>query len=159
MLTQRDAELSLSPGFRWGGTLLPGDAITWEAITNATAMTYPACYRQEMTGEQLKLILEDVADNIFHPDPYFQGGGDMVRVGGMGYAIDVAKPAGERISDLTHLKTGKPIDAKKSYVVAGWASVNEGTQGPPIWDVLRNHVSAQKKIQLKENTAVRVFGT
>ncbi len=159
MLTQRDAEISLSPGFRWGGTLLPGDAITWEAITNATAMTYPACYRQEMTGEQLKLILEDVADNIFHPDPYFQGGGDMVRVGGMGYAIDVAKPSGERISNLTHLKTGQPIDAKKAYVVAGWASVNEGTQGPPIWDVVRNHVSAQKKIQLKENTAVRVSGT
>ena len=159
MLTQRDAEISLSPGFRWGGTLLPGDAITWEAITNATAMTYPACYRQEMTGEQLKLILEDVADNIFHPDPYFQGGGDMVRVGGMGYAIDVSKPAGERIANLTHLKMGQPIDAKKSYVVAGWASVNEGTQGPPIWDVVRNHVSAQKKIQLKENTAVRVSGT
>ena len=159
MLTQRDAEISLSPGFRWGGTLLPGDAITWEAITNATAMTYPACYRQQMTGEQLKLILEDVADNIFHPDPYFQGGGDMVRIGGMGYAIDVAKPAGDRISNLTHLKTGQPIDAKKSYVVAGWASVNEGTQGPPIWDVLRSHVGAQKTIQLKQNTAVRVSGT
>jgi sulfur-oxidizing protein SoxB len=90
MLEQRDAEIALSPGFRWGGTLLPGDAITWEAISNATAITYPNCYRMEMTGAQLKEILEDVADNIFHPDPYFQGGGDMVRIGGMGYAIDVS---------------------------------------------------------------------
>nr|MBA2439650.1 thiosulfohydrolase SoxB [Thermoleophilaceae bacterium] len=86
MLVGRDAEIALSPGVRWGGTLLPGDPITWEAITNATAITYPACYRTEMTGGQLKEILEDVADNIFHPDPYFQGGGDMVRIGGMGYA-------------------------------------------------------------------------
>src|SRR5665647_1110626 len=86
MLSERDAEISLSPGFRWGGTLVPGDAITFEAVANATAMTYPACYRTEMTGGQIKAVLEDVADNIFHPDPYFQGGGDMVRVGGMGYS-------------------------------------------------------------------------
>jgi S-sulfosulfanyl-L-cysteine sulfohydrolase len=89
MLAERDTEIALSPGFRWGGTLLPGDPITFEAISNATAITYPACYRMEMTGAQLKDTLEDVADNIFHPDPYFQGGGDMVRVGGVGYAIDV----------------------------------------------------------------------
>lgn len=158
MLSQRDAEIALSPGFRWGGTLLPGDAITWEAITNATAITYPNCYRMEMTGAQLKEILEDVADNIFHPDPYFQGGGDMVRVGGMGYAIDVGKPMGSRISGLTHLKSGQPIDAARKYVVAGWASVNEGTQGPPIWDVVRDHVAATKTISLKPNDAVKVTG-
>ena len=90
-------------------------------------------------------MLEDVADNIFHPDPYFQGGGDMVRIGGMGYAIDVGKPMGSRISDLTHLKTGQPIDASRKYVVAGWASVNEGTQGPPIWDVVRELRRAQQE--------------
>ena len=88
-----------------------GRAITWEDITNATAITYPNVYRNQMTGAQLKEILEDVADNIFHPDPYFQGGGDMVRIGGMGYTIDVGKPMGTRISDLTHLKSGKPIEA------------------------------------------------
>lgn len=158
MLEQRDAEIALSPGFRWGGTLLPGDAITWEAITNATAMTYPNCYRNEMTGAQLKEILEDVADNIFHPDPYFQGGGDMVRIGGMGYAIDVGKPMGSRISGLTHLKSGKPIDAARKYVVAGWASVNEGTQGPPIWDVVRDHVAARKTVSIRPNDAVKVSG-
>lgn len=158
MLSQRDAEIALSPGFRWGGTLLPGDPITWEAITNATAMTYPNCYRMEMTGQQLKDILEDVADNIFHPDPYFQGGGDMVRTGGMGYAIDVGKPMGSRISGLTHLKSGKPIDASRRYVVSGWASVNEGTQGPPIWDVVRDHVAATKTITIKPNDAVKVSG-
>ncbi len=158
MLEQRDAEIALSPGFRWGGTLLPGDAITWEAITNATAMTYPNCYRNEMTGAQLKEILEDVADNIFHPDPYFQGGGDMVRIGGMGYAIDVGKPMGSRISGLTHLKSGQPIDAARKYVVAGWASVNEGTQGPPIWDVVRNHVAARKTVSIRPNDAVKVSG-
>lgn len=158
MMEQRDAEITLSPGFRWGGTLLPGEPITWEAITNATAITYPNCYRMEMTGQQLKDVLEDVADNIFHPDPYFQGGGDMVRVGGMGYAIDIAQSMGSRISELTHLKTGQPIEAGKRYVVSGWASVNEGTQGPPIWDVVRDHVAKAKTISLKPNTAVKVSG-
>lgn len=158
MLSQRDAEIALSPGFRWGGTLLPGEPITWEAISNATAISYPNCYRMEMTGQQLKDILEDVADNIFHPDPYFQGGGDMVRIGGMGYAIDVGKPMGSRISGLTHLKSGRPIEAGKRYVVAGWASVNEGTQGPPIWDVVRDHVAATRTITIKPNDAVKVSG-
>ena len=158
MLTQRDAEIALSPGFRWGGTLLPGDPITWEAITNATAITYPNCYRVEMTGAQLKDILEDVADNIFHPDPYFQGGGDMVRVGGVGYAIDIGKPMGSRISGLTHLKTGQPLEASKRYVVSGWASVNEGTQGPPIWDVVRDHVAATRTVTIQANDAVKVSG-
>jgi S-sulfosulfanyl-L-cysteine sulfohydrolase len=158
MLAERDAEIALSPGFRWGGTLLPGEPITWEAITNATAITYPACYRQEMTGQMLKDILEDVADNIFHPDPYFQGGGDMVRVAGMGYAIDVAQPMGSRISGLMHLKTGAPIDASRAYVVSGWASVNEATQGPPIWDVLRKHIENVKTVRIEPNTAVKVTG-
>ncbi len=158
MLAERDAEIALSPGFRWGGTLLPGDPITFEAISNATAITYPACYRMEMTGGQLKDILEDVADNIFHPDPYFQGGGDMVRVGGVGYAIDVSASMGSRISGLTLLKTGQPLEASKAYMVAGWASVNEATQGPPIWEVVQAHVARQKTIRIEPNTAVKVTG-
>ena len=158
MLSERDAEISISPGFRWGPNLIPGDPITFEAISNASAMTYPNCYRNQMTGEQLKLILEDVADNIFHPDPYFQGGGDMVRVGGLGYTIDVSRPANQRISDLTHLKSGKPIEAAKTYVVAGWASVNKGTEGPPIWDVIEKYVARVKTVNLAENTSVIVKG-
>ncbi|MGJ4931524.1 thiosulfohydrolase SoxB [Bradyrhizobium sp. HKCCYLS2038] len=158
MISERDAEIALSPGFRWGGTLLPGETITWEHITNATAITYPNCYRSQMTGLQLKDALEDIADNIFHPDPYFQGGGDMVRIGGVGYAIDISKPMGSRISQMTYLKTGQPVDAARTYSVAGWASINEGTQGPPIWDVLASHVSKAKAINMSPSSAVRVIG-
>jgi sulfur-oxidizing protein SoxB len=111
-----------------------------------------------MTGAQLKDVLEDVADNLFHPDPYFQSGGDMVRVGGMGYAIDIAKPAGSRISEMTHLRSGKPIEARKSYGVAGWASINEDTQGPPIWDVLAAHIGKVGAVKVEPNTAVKVSG-
>jgi sulfur-oxidizing protein SoxB len=158
MLSERDSEIALSPGFRWGGTLLPDSPITWEDVTNATAITYPNCYRNQMTGAQLKEVLEDVADNIFHPDPYFQGGGDMVRIGGMGYSIDISKPMGSRISGLTHLKSGKPIEAAKTYTVAGWASVNENTQGPPIWDVVVAHVGKRGTVKVEPNTAVKVTG-
>jgi sulfur-oxidizing protein SoxB len=158
MLAERDVEIALSPGFRWGGTLLPGDTITWEHVTNATAITYPNCYRNQMTGGQLKEVLEDVADNIFHPDPYFQGGGDMVRTGGMGYAIDITKPVGSRISRLTHLKSGKPIEESKTYAVAGWASINQNTQGPPIWDVVAAHISKLGAVKIDPNEAVKVTG-
>lgn len=158
MRTQRDAEIALSPGFRWGGTLLPGDPITFEAIANATAITYPACYRTTMTGAQLKDVLEDVADNIFNPDPYFQGGGDMVRVSGVGYAIDVAAPVGQRISGLTDLKTGAPLGADKAYVVAGWASVNETVEGPPIWEVVEKHVANVGTVRIEPTSAVAVSG-
>jgi sulfur-oxidizing protein SoxB len=158
MLVERDVEIAMSPGFRWGGTLLPGDPITFEALTNATAITYPACYRSELTGAQLKLILEDVADNIFHPDPYFQGGGDMVRVGGLAYAIDVSRPIGSRISDMTLLKTGQPIEASRRYAVAGWASVNQSVEGPPIWEVVESHLANLKNVRVAPNTAVKVRG-
>src|SRR5690606_306165 len=137
---ERDAEIALSPGFRWGASLLPDSAITREDIYNATAITYPAAYRMTMTGARLKEVLEDVADNLFNPDPYYQQGGDMVRVGGMGYTIDVANAMGNRISNMTLLKTGDPIDPDKTYVVAGWASVGEGTEGPPIWDVVTSYI-------------------
>ncbi len=158
LLKERDAEIALSPGFRWGGTLLPGDPITFEAIANATAITYPACYRNTMTGKQLKDVLEDVADNIFHPDPYFQGGGDMVRVGGVGYSIDVSKGVGERISDLTFLKTGKPLEADKAYTVAGWASVAQNVEGPPIWEVVERYVASAGPVTIAPNSSVKVIG-
>ena len=122
-MKERDAEIALSPGFRWGTSVLPGAPITVEDIHNATAITYPQVYRLPMTGERLKEVLEDVADNLFNPDPYYQQGGDMVRCGGLGYAIDVAKPIGQRISAMTHLKTGQPIDlARNTSSPAGPAS-------------------------------------
>ncbi|SDG03598.1 thiosulfohydrolase SoxB [Alloyangia pacifica] len=158
LLTQRDAQIALSPGVRWGPSLLEGDPITREDLWNVTSMSYPEAYRSEMTGEFLKIVLEDVADNIFNPDPYYQQGGDMVRVGGLGYRIDVTAPAGQRVSDMVLLKTGEAIDPAKSYTVAGWASVNEGTEGPPIWDVVESHIRSLGRVQLGENTSVEVVG-
>lgn len=158
MLSERDAEIAMSPGVRWGASVMPGDNITREDIHNATSMTYPACYRTEMTGEFLNVVLEDVADNLFNIDPYYQQGGDMVRVGGLGYAIDVSKPIGSRISNMTHLKSGDPIDPARTYVVAGWASVNEGTEGPPIWDVVESHIRKIGTVKLDPNTSVTVTG-
>jgi S-sulfosulfanyl-L-cysteine sulfohydrolase len=158
ILTERDAEIALSPGFRWGTTILPGTPITVEAIQNATAMTYPQVYRMTMTGARLKEVLEDVADNLFNPDPYYQQGGDMVRVGGVAYTIDVDKPIGSRISELRLTRSGRPLDPAKDYVVAGWASVNEGTEGPPIWDVVINHVRNQRVVAPGESARVRVTG-
>ncbi len=156
LLSERDAEIALSPGVRWGPSLIPGQKITREDIWNVTSMTYPNAYRTEMTGEFLKIVLEDVADNIFNPDPYYQQGGDMVRVGGMGYRIDISKPQGERISEMTLLSTGEAIDPARTYVVAGWASVNEGTEGPPIWDVVEAHISKLGTVRLDPNTSVAV---
>jgi sulfur-oxidizing protein SoxB len=156
LLEERDAQFALSPGFRWGATLIPGQPITVDDVYAQTAITYPNAYRTEMTGEQLKLILEDVADNLFNPDPYYQQGGDMVRVGGMGYRIDVRKPMGERISEMTLLADGKPLDPARSYVVTGWASVNEGTQGPPVYDVVSRYIERRKVVRVAPNRAVKV---
>ena len=156
LLSERDAEISLSPGFRWGTSLLPGEAITVESLHNACAMTYPAAYRSEMSGALIKDILEDVADNLFNTDPYYQQGGDMVRVGGMGYAIDIDKPIGERISDMTLLSSGEAIDPGRDYVVAGWASVNEETEGPPIWDVVEGYLEKNPVVTIEENRSVIV---
>ncbi len=158
LLSERDAEIALSPGVRWGPSLIPGQDITREDIWNVTSMTYPEAYRTEMTGDFLKVVLEDVADNIFNPDPYYQQGGDMVRTGGLGYRIDVTKPQGERISDMTLLSTGEAIDPARSYVVAGWASVNEGTEGPPIWDVVESHIRKLGTVTVGENNSVEVVG-
>jgi sulfur-oxidizing protein SoxB len=158
LLEERDAQIALSPGFRWGTSLLPGQDITIEDLHNACAMTYPAAYRSSMSGQMLKDILEDVGDNLFNKDPYYQQGGDMVRVGGMGYTIDPNKEIGERISGMTLLSTGEAIDPKKDYVVAGWASVNEDTEGPAIWDVVENHLTKNPTVKLPDNQSVKVVG-
>lgn len=158
LLSERDAEIALSPGVRWGTTKLPGEDITREDIHTVTSMTYGQVYRTEMTGETLHTVMEDVADNLFNTDPYYQQGGDMVRVGGMGYTIDVSKPIGERITGMTLLKTGEPIDPARSYVVAGWASVNEGTEGPQIWDLVESHIRKIGTVRLQPNTSVVIRG-
>lgn len=158
LLSERDAEIALSPGVRWGPSLTPGSEITREDIWNVTSMSYPEAYRTEMTGEFLKVVLEDVADNIFNPDPYYQQGGDMVRTGGLGYRIDISKPQGERISEMTLLKTGEKIDPARSYQVAGWASVNEGTEGPPIWDVVEAHIRKLGTVSTTTRETVEVVG-
>jgi sulfur-oxidizing protein SoxB len=155
LLARRDAEIALSPGFRWGPTLPAGQPITWDDIYNATAITYPAAYRTTMSGEQIKAILESVADNLFDPDPYLQQGGDMVRVGGMGFTVNVDADLGRRISDMHLLRTGVPIEAGKTYVVAGWASVNEGTEGPPIWDVVAAHLKSRAVVSPQAGRSVR----
>jgi sulfur-oxidizing protein SoxB len=156
LLAEREADIALSPGFRWGTSLLPGQAITVEDLHNATAMTYPAAYRSTMTGSLLKEILEDVADNLFNTDPYYQQGGDMVRVGGMGYTIDVNAAMGSRISGMTMLKTGEAVEADKEYTVAGWASVNEDTEGPAIWDVVEGYLQKNPVVKLPDNQSVKV---
>ncbi|ERP86421.1 5'-nucleotidase [Labrenzia sp. C1B10] len=158
LLTERDAEIALSPGFRWGTSLLPGQDITFEDVHNACAMTYPAAYRSSMTGRMLKDILEDVGDNLFNKDPYYQQGGDMVRVGGMGYTIDPGKEIGERISGMTLLATGEAIDPAREYVVAGWASVNEGTEGPPISEVVEAYLTSNPVVSLPDNQSVKLAG-
>ncbi|MGB0844375.1 MAG: thiosulfohydrolase SoxB, partial [Alphaproteobacteria bacterium] len=142
LIDQLDAEIALSPGFRWGPSVLPGQAITREDIYNQTAMSYPSTYRTKMTGERIKTILEDVGDNLFNPDPYFQQGGDMVRLGGVGTRIHPNEVMGNRIQDLRLLKSGELIEDSKEYVVAGWASVAPDAEGTPIFDVVENHIKA-----------------
>ncbi len=158
LINEREADIAMSPGVRWGPSILPGQEITREDIWNVTSMSYGKAYRSEMTGEFIHTILEDVADNLFNPDPYYQQGGDMVRIGGMGYRIDITKPQGDRITEMTLLKTGEAIDPAKTYVVAGWASVNEGTEGPQIWDVVESHIKKQGTIKLDPNNSVTVVG-
>ncbi|WP_439104878.1 thiosulfohydrolase SoxB [Celeribacter marinus] len=158
LIEQREADIAMSPGVRWGPSLIPGDKITREDIWNATSMTYGKAYRSEMTGEFIHTIMEDVADNIFNPDPYYQQGGDMVRMGGLGYTVDINKPQGSRITDITMLKTGEKLDPAKTYIVAGWASVNEGTEGPQIWDLVEDHIRAKGTVTVEENTSVNVIG-
>src|SRR5882757_9366044 len=137
-----DAEIALSPGFRWGTTALAGQPLTMEDVFAQTAITYPATYLQSMSGSQIKDVLEDVCDNLFNADPYHQQGGDMVRVGGLSYACTPAEGIGRRISELT-LDSGRPLEPGKRYKLAGWASVGE-PQGKPVWDVIAKHLRSGK---------------
>ena len=149
LTTVKDAQISLSPGFRWGTTVLPGQEITMDHVMDQTCITYPETYRREMTGEEIKLILEDVCDNLFNPDPYYQQGGDMVRVGGLDYVCNPTETMGKRITDM-RLNDGTPIDAKKKYVVAGWATVGSKSPGAPIWDVVSEYLERQGTIKIKK---------
>jgi len=158
LLAERDAEIALSPGFRWGAALLPGQTIKREDIYNATAITYPAAYRATMSGARLKEVLEDVADNLFNSDPYYQQGGDMVRVGGVSYSIDVSAPIGRRIGDMKSLRTGKRIEAGKEYVIAGWGSISQGIEGPPIWDVITDYIRKKAVVAPRERQNIRIVG-
>jgi sulfur-oxidizing protein SoxB len=148
LIKQKNAEISFSPGFRWGTSLLPGEAITMEHLLDQTAITYPFTTVTNMTGETIKTVLEDVADNLFNPDPYYQQGGDMVRVGGLQYAIDPAGAAGKRITEMR--LNGKLIEAGKTYKVAGWAPVSEEAKaagGEAIWDLMARHLKEVKTIK------------
>ncbi|MGM0594833.1 MAG: thiosulfohydrolase SoxB, partial [Pseudomonadota bacterium] len=144
-----DAQISLSPGFRWGTTVLPGQKITMEHVMDQTGTTYPETYVQEMTGANIKLILEDVMDNLFNKDPYYQQGGDMVRVGGLDYVCDPTAGMGKRISEM-RLDDGTPIEADKSYKVAGWATVGSQSPGRPIWDVVADYLRDVKEAKVSK---------
>ena len=148
LMAEKDAEIAFSPGFRWGTTILPGEAITMEHVMDQTAITYPYVTVTAMTGTQIKQILEDVCDNLFNADPYYQQGGDMVRVGGLSYVCDPTAAMGRRIDAMT--LNGKPIDAAKTYKVAGWAPVAEAARdagGEPIWDLVARYLRAKKTVK------------
>jgi S-sulfosulfanyl-L-cysteine sulfohydrolase len=149
-----DAQVSLSPGFRWGTSVLPGQAITMDNVMDQTCITYPETYRREMTGREIKAILEDVCDNLFNPDPYVQQGGDMVRLGGLDYVCDPTEAIGKRIGDMT-LDDGTKIEAEKSYVVAGWATVGAQSPGEPIWETVAKYLRDVKTVKIEKlNTPV-----
>ncbi len=156
LMEAKGAEIAFSPGFRWGTSLLPGDGITMERVMDQTAITYPATTLNELSGEMIKNILEDVADNIFNPDPYYQQGGDMVRVGGLEYAIEPNASAGNRIREMT--LGGKAIEASKKYKVAGWASVQPNVEGEAIWDVVGNWLRNQKTVSVNKLNQPRLIG-
>ena len=157
MMEVKGAQIAFSPGFRWGTTLLPGQAITTEHVMDWSAITYPYATLNDLSGEMIKTILEDVCDNLFNPDPYYQQGGDMVRVGGLTYTCNPGAKIGSRISNM--MLNGKPIDAKKKYKVAGWAPVGENVQGPPIWEVVATYLRSQKVIKPRKLNTPTVVGT
>ncbi|CAN5725127.1 thiosulfohydrolase SoxB [soil metagenome] len=158
LMEVRGAEVAFSPGFRWGTSLLPGQAITREHLMDQTAITYPWTTLSDLTGETIKIILEDVADNLFNPDPYYQQGGDMVRVGGLTYTCEPGAKMGARILDMR--LAGKPIEAGKTYKVAGWAPVQEASKnaGPPVWDVVETWLKDKKTITLRKLNTPRLSG-
>lgn len=159
LMAEKDAEIAFSPGFRWGTTLLPGQAITYEDVLAQTAITYPAVTVNTLTGESIKAILEDVADNLFNPDPYYQQGGDMVRVGGLQYSCDPHAAMGARIGEMR--LDGKPVDADKRYKVAGWAPVAEeasASGGEPVWELMARYLKAQKTIAPRRPNQPKLVG-
>ena len=140
----KGAEIAFSPGFRWGTSILPGQTITREDVMNQTAITYPAVTVTEMTGEAIKNILEDVGDNLFNPDPYYQQGGDMVRIGGLQYVCSPNNRIGSRIGSM--ILKGKPLEAKKTYKLASWAPVTEGVKGEAVWEIVERYLKDRKTI-------------
>jgi sulfur-oxidizing protein SoxB len=153
LLKHYDAQVAFSPGFRWGVTVLPGDPITLEEVYSHTALTYPNTWSREMTGAEIKTVMEDVADNLFNKDPYYRQGGDMVRVGGVTYTIEPGAGMGKRITDLR--VGGKPMDPNKRYRVAGWASMME-VDGPPVFEVVTDYLRKVKQVRLDTTPRVRV---
>jgi len=143
-----DAEIALSPGFRWGTTVLPGEAITMDRLLDQTCMTYPETYVREMSGGELRTVLESVADNLFNEDPYYQQGGDMVRTGGFNYRLDPQAPMGERVSDMT-LANGRRMSESAKYKVAGWATVTSQSPGDPVWEVVARYLRAKKSVRIE----------
>ncbi len=156
LLEVKGAQIAFSPGFRWGTTLLPGEAITMEDVMDWSAITYPYSTLTDISGEMIKTILEDVCDNLFNPDPYYQQGGDMVRVGGLTYTCAPGETMGKRISEMR--LDGKPIEASKTYKVAGWAPVAEGAKGEPIWDVIAAYLRDRKTIPAPKLNLPRLIG-
>ncbi|WP_028989366.1 thiosulfohydrolase SoxB [Thermithiobacillus tepidarius DSM 3134] len=156
LMDMKNAEAAFSPGFRWGTTVLPGQPITFEHVMDQTALTYPVVTLNEFTGAQIKEIMEDVADNLFNPDPYYQQGGDMVRVGGIEYTMDPTKTIGNRIQNL-HIR-GKAVEADKKYKVAGWASVGQPLEGEPIWDLVAKWLREQKTVKVSKLNRPRLIG-
>lgn len=156
LLRANDAQIALSPGLRWGTTVRAGEAVTMEDALAHTAITYPQTYVQDMTGAEIKAALEDVCDNLFNPDPYYQQGGDMVRTGGIHYVCTPGAPTGHRISKLL-LANGKLIEADKTYRVAGWASVNQ-REGRPITEVFADYLRAEKAVRTYDLNRVTILG-
>lgn len=156
LMQELDAPISFSPGFRWGVSVLPGQPITFDALMTQTSMTYATVTRNLISGEQLKVILEDIADNLFNEDPYYQQGGDMVRVGGLNYEIDPNAEMGKRISKME--LDGKPVDASKEYPVGGWASVAQPLEGEQIWDLVARNLRSRKVISSIETNVPKIKG-
>ena len=146
LLEVKEAEISLSPGFRWGTSVMPGQAVTFDDLMTQTAMTYPETYARNIKGSDIKAILEDVADNLFNEDPFYQQGGDMVRTGGISYKIDPKAKMGSRISEITLTRSGKKIDASKEYKVAGWSTVGAKSDGEPVWETVETYLKNMKHI-------------
>ncbi|MCG7879521.1 MAG: thiosulfohydrolase SoxB [Candidatus Thiodiazotropha taylori] len=157
LTTVNDAQISLSPGFRWGTTVLPGQTITMDNVMDQTCITYPETYRREMKGSDIKAILEDVSDNLFNKDPYYQQGGDMVRVGGLDYVCEPGAGFGKRISNMT-LEDGTKIESDKNYVVSGWATVGSKAPGEPIWDTVAKYLRDQKTVKIKKINTPKLVG-